>query len=82
MKTTNLQPEDIDRLAEALITLTKELWVVKDRMHVLETILAEAKLLDPDALSSYQPGPELTEALSQERSQLINNVLGALEKSS
>ncbi len=78
MSTNNLRPEDIDKLGQALLTLTKELWVVKDRLRVLEAALTEAGAIAPDTIETYQPDEALTELLGQERAQLIRNVLGVL----
>lgn len=78
MSANNLRPEDIDKLGQALLTLTKELWVVKDRLRVLEAALTEAGAIAPDATETYQPDEALTELLGQERAELIRNVLGAL----
>jgi hypothetical protein len=80
MSSNNLRPEDIDRLGQALITLTKELWVVKDRVRVLETVLADAGVVTPDAVDTFQPDEALQEVLDKDRAQLIEQVLGALER--
>jgi hypothetical protein len=78
MSANNLRPEDIDKLGQALLTLTKELWVVKDRLRVLEAALTEAGAIAPDATETYQPDEALNELLGKERAQLIEQVLGAL----
>ena len=78
MSADNLRPEDIDKLGQALLTLTRELWVVKDRLRVLEAALADAGVIAPDAAETYQPDEALTELLDKERAQLIEQVLGAL----
>jgi hypothetical protein len=78
MNNTNLRPEDIDKLGQAMLTLTKELWVVKDRLRVLETTLAEAGVIAPDAADTFQPDAALTEQLGKERAQLIEQVLDTL----
>jgi hypothetical protein len=80
MSSNNLRPEDIDRLGQALITLTKELWVIKDRVRVLETVLADAGVVTPDAVDTFQPDEALQEVLDKDRAQLIEQVLGALER--
>jgi hypothetical protein len=74
----NLKPEDMDRLGQALLTLTQELWVARDRIAVLEAALMEAGVLPADAIDTYQPGAELSQQLAADRTQLINNVLGTL----
>jgi hypothetical protein len=78
MSEHNLRAEDLDRLGQAIITMTKELWVVKDRVRILEAALAEAGVLVPDAVDKFQPGEELAQSLSADRALLIEHVLGAL----
>lgn len=78
MSENNLRTEDLDRLGQALITLTKELWVVKDRVRILEATLADAGVVPPDAVDRFQPDAQLSTALSTDRALLIQQVLGAL----
>ena len=78
MSEQNLRAEDLDRMGQALITLTKELWVVKDRVRILEAKLADAGVMAPDAVDRFQPDATLSESLSADRAQLIEQVLGAL----
>lgn len=75
-----LRRADIDRLGQALITLTKELWIVKDRQRVLEAVLADAGLLDNTAVDTYQPAETLESDLKAERQKLIDDVINALSK--
>lgn len=74
----NLRPEDIDRLGQALLTLTSELWVTRDRVRILEAALVNAGLLTADALDQLQPDTALQAELDAERARLIDTVLAAL----
>jgi hypothetical protein len=78
MKEPVLDVTDVDRLGQALLTLTKELWVLRDRQRILEAALADAGVLGPGTVERYAPGEELRQALRAERQQLIDNVLDAL----
>lgn len=78
MADANLQPEDIDRLGQALLTLTRELWIVKDRVRVLEAALAKAGVLGATAVDQLQPDSALQAELAAERARLIDTVLDAL----
>ena len=80
MSSVNLQAEDLDRLGQALITLTQELWVTRDRVRVLEASLADAGVLPTDTVDTYQPDDSLAAALQSERAQLIEQVLDALDR--
>lgn len=67
----------IDDLGEAIIALTREIWVLKDRQAVLEAVLAEEGIA-VDRIDPYQPDAAMTERLHSARQQLIDNVLTAL----
>jgi hypothetical protein len=73
-----LQDCDIDRLGEALISLTKELWVVKDRQRVLEAALCDAGVLEQTTVDTYQPAPALKGQLEMERKRLIDGLIDVL----
>ena len=36
-----LEDADMNGLGQAIITLTKEIWVLTDRLHVMEAVMAE-----------------------------------------
>ena len=78
MADSNLRPEDIDRLGKALITLSSELWVTKDRLRILEAALVNAGVLSAGAVNQLQPDAELQKELTTERARLIDAVLAAL----
>ena len=78
MTDTALTTDDIDNLARALISLTHELWVVKDRQRVLEATLVEAGITAPDSVDTYVPDESLAELLATERKQLLTHVIGSL----
>ena len=74
----NLRPEDVDRLGQALVTLARELWVLKDRQRVLEAALAEAGVVPAGAVDSWQPDTGLSEELATERRRLIDGLIEVL----
>ncbi len=76
----NLRCEDIDQLGKALLTLAKELWVLKDRQAILEAALQEAGITSSELLDRYNPDEALLEKLAQERAAMIGELLSALEK--
>jgi len=78
MTEQNLRAEDIDRLGQALITLTKELWVVSDRVKVLEAVLEDAEIMPPGAVDQYQPDEKLGASLNADRAELIETILSTL----
>jgi hypothetical protein len=75
---TLLNPADLDQLGQALITLTKELWVLKDRQLILEAALADAGIVAKEVVDRYQPDEMLKEQLHAERQRLIDTIIDVL----
>lgn len=73
-----LQPSQIDDVANALLVLARELWVVKDRQRVLETLLSDNGIIIPGAVADHQPGPALAAELETERTRYTNALMTAL----
>lgn len=73
-----LTADRIDDLGEAILALTREIWVLTDRQAVLEAVLAEQGV-DCSAVDRYQPDAAMSERLAARRQQLIDNVLVALK---
>ena len=69
--------ESLDRLLRMNTELLSELWILRDRVMVLEKILEEKGLLDTRAIDDYAPSPEFDEALQDERDRLVQRVAGA-----
>jgi len=80
MAESNLRPEDIDRLGQALLTLTSELCVTRDRLRILEAALVKAGVLTADAVDQLQPDTALQAKLDTERTRLIDALLAALAR--
>ncbi len=77
-----LQPQQIDDVANTLLVLARELWVVKDRQRVLEALLADNNIIAAGAVPDHQPGPTLTAELAAERDRFTASVMEALCPSS
>ena len=67
-----LTPAQLDNLGLAMLEMAKEMWVMKDRQMVTESLLREKNLL-PE-LDTYQPGPELSARLAAERDRFRSSV--------
>ncbi|WP_174284805.1 hypothetical protein [Sphingomonas bacterium] len=68
----------IDDLGEAILALTREIWVLTDRQAVLEAVLGQAGI-DTGSIDRYQPDAAMTARLADRRQQLIDNILFALK---
>lgn len=71
---------DVGSLGLAVLALTKELWVLTDRVHVLEAVLEKHDLDIREEIKRFQPGNEMTKELRRESSALIERILSALSK--
>jgi hypothetical protein len=71
-----LTPDQLDNLGLAVISLARELWIVKDRQLVAEALLRQKGLLLE--LDTFQPDAELAAKLASERSRFMKDLMGAL----
>jgi hypothetical protein len=71
-----LTPDQIDSLGLAILSLAKELWVVKDRQLVAEALLRQNGLLAE--LDTFQPDADLAAKLAAERRRFMNDLMAAL----
>lgn len=71
-----LTADQIDHLGLALITLAKELWVMKDRQMLMEALLTQKNLL-PD-LETEQPTAELAQRIALERDRFLSSMAAVL----
>jgi hypothetical protein len=70
-----LNPDDIDKVGQAVLTLAKELWVVKDRQLITEAVLAKRGIDISEEVSLFQPDPVLEEKLKAERQALVKRIM-------
>jgi len=76
---TILPPASLDLVADAVLALARELWVVRDRQMVLETVLAERGIDVATMIDDFTPNPAFQERLDAERDRLIEAVATALD---
>ncbi|GAA2073073.1 hypothetical protein [Microbacterium hatanonis] len=75
---TYLGDSRLDDVARMVFELTSELWVLKDRTIMLETLLAQNGVVAPGALDAAQPDADLQLKLAEERKALVARVYGAV----
>jgi hypothetical protein len=74
-----LAPERIDDVAQAVIAVTRELWVAVDRMAILEKVLSTNGVDVSAAIDAYQPNEALQADLDAKRAKILQSVLRALK---
>ncbi|MFC0203598.1 hypothetical protein [Novosphingobium soli] len=68
----------IDDVAEAVLALARELWVVCDRQIVTEALLARHGITAAE-IDAHQPDAETEARLETRRRQIVDNLLVALK---
>jgi predicted NAD/FAD-binding protein len=73
-----LQARRIEDIAQAFVSLASELWIVKDRMAVLEQVLDRHGIPAPAAVEAYAPQGEFKATLDAERRAWAQRMIAAL----
>ena len=73
-----LGSDRLDDLARMLTELASEVWILKDRNMVLETLLAEHGAVTPAQVEAYQPDPETARRILAERAAFTARIFGAV----
>ena len=67
-----------DATVRMVVELAAQVWVDRERLLVLETVLAERGIVARDAIESFNPSADQARALKQERTDFIEDVFKAL----
>lgn len=73
-----LGADQVDNVADAVLALTRELWVVADRQLILEAILARHGIDVAAEIDAFEPDPALQAALDTRRDRMVAAVSKAL----
>ncbi len=73
-----LDPAQIDHVAEAVIGLARELWVLTDRFTIMEKVMAARGMDLAAEIDAYQPDAALQAELGAKRARLMRTILTAL----
>ncbi len=69
--------EKIDALVRMNTELLSELWIMRDRMMVMEYLMETKLGIPAKAIDDFDPPPELESRLLAERDALVRRVVGA-----
>jgi|TARA_B100000242_G_C42967554_1_gene448894 hypothetical protein len=70
----------LDKMFQVVIRLAGELYVTKDRLTTLETIIEEKGLLDLSEIETYSKNAENNKKINEQRDEFIANLLEPLTK--
>jgi hypothetical protein len=65
----------LDKMLGAIVELTAQLYVAKDRERVLEQLLIEKGILTAAELEQYKSSPEFDAEMQKEREELLRAVI-------
>jgi len=69
---------NVDRVLGVVMELAAEVYVLRDRLHMLEALLARSGVLTPADLDSYEPSEPEREQRLAERDALIARILAPM----
>lgn len=72
-----LGQKELDDIVKMNTELLAELWILRDRVTVLEHLLEEKQIVSRSALNEFVPKGELAKELERERAALVQRVAGA-----
>ncbi len=73
-----LLPEQLDNLGRAVISLTREICVLTDRMAVTEAVLAARGIDIAEAVDTHQPDAALQQRIDAQVNRIIGDMLSTL----
>ena len=73
-----LTEDDIPGLGLALLTLTQEVWILRDRMARMEKVLSSSGKDVAGLIDDYQPDEDMKAELAGDSKQLLDRILAAI----
>lgn len=70
----------IDNLIAVTMELGAELWVQRERMRIIEKILAEKGVVTAELIEQYTPSAEESAAVRAERDDFVQRLFGAFAR--
>lgn len=83
---TTTEPEflhdiGMDRMVGAFVALASEVYILRDRLGALETVLANNKTIAEDAIEALEETPEQSQARQDDVQRFVTRVLSELHRS-
>ena len=72
-----LNEDNVDDLGRMVAALLSEVWIIRDRMAVLEGLLVKNNVVLPDAIENFSFTPEQEAELEKVRDRMVSAVVGA-----
>lgn len=75
-----LETKELDAIVRMNTELLSELWILRDRVTVLEALLAQKNVVQRDEIDRFVPAGTLAAELETERAKLVERVVGAAHR--
>lgn len=75
----HFKPKQVDNVARALLSLTRHVCVLTDRLAVLEKVLGDKGIEVHELIDTYQPDDAFKENVGARTSSIINDIVADLQ---
>jgi len=75
-----LDQTDISGLGDAMLVLAREVWVLTDRMSVMEAVLARRGIDISKDIEAFQPDDEMQKHLNEHGRKFIADITNAIAR--
>lgn len=75
-----LNETDVQGLGNAVLSLTQEVWILTDRLAVMEAVLAKRGINISAEIDAFQPDEKMKAALDERGKLLVANISNALAR--
>lgn len=69
----------VDQLVTMMMELMAELWVVKERLYMVERVAAEDGIALTEKIEAYRPSPDEVKTLEETRRGFVESIMRTLE---
>ncbi|TYC89189.1 hypothetical protein FMM79_10795 [Novosphingobium sp. BW1] len=69
---------DVGRVGSAVLALTRELWVLTDRVAVMEELLTQNGINIAEQIETFQPSAKMQEKLDARGKHMVEMIVAAL----
>ena len=73
----NTDLDEINALMRINTELMSELWILRDRVIILEKVLEEKGILEAKIIDNYVPDENLSQEIETERDKFVRRIAGA-----
>ena len=77
MTDSKLNADNMDDLSRMFMALVQEVWILRDRVAVMEELLTEKGQLSAEAIDDFEASAEFTQRVEAMRDRFAARIIGA-----